>query len=289
MKPFHIIVALLLGSCWMSCNVINPPEKVPTYVHIDSFAFRTPPASLGTASHAISSVYVFYNNNPIGFFDLPATFPVITTSDSGVITVSPAVAVNGLYNFQSPYKYYSDDTMVLKTNPGKITNYLPTTGYLIPYTHVPWQNNFDNGIDLKNVDSGDKRQIVLDNNKADIFEGSAGRVDLNLPDTNQFIVSASHPFTIDVNGQTYLELNYKGTATFQIGLYAINSTNGDGEQFLAGGNPSPNQWKKLYVSLQTVAQQYPNGQYYILIKFLVADGQSTGYVLLDNLKVVGDQ
>jgi len=274
----------------MSCNVINPPEKVPTYVHIDSFAFRTPPASLGTASHAISSVYVFYNNNPVGFFDLPATFPVITTGDSGVITVSPAVSVNGLYNFQSPYKYYSDDTMVLKTNPGKITNYLPTTGYLIPYTHVPWLNNFDNGVDFLNSDTGvDKRTIKQDNAPADLFEGAVGRVDLNLPDTSSFIVSSQHPFTMDVNGETYLELNYRCSATFQIGVQAFGSNNGDGMQLLAGGNPSPNQWKKLYISLQTVAQQYPNGQYRILIKFLVPDGQSGGYVLLDNLKIVGDQ
>ncbi|MGN6566615.1 MAG: hypothetical protein ACTHJ0_01615 [Flavipsychrobacter sp.] len=289
MKPFYIVAAVLAAMFWASCNIINPPEKTPTYVHIDSFAFNQPSAGLGSASHDITSVFVYYNHNPIGFFDLPVTFPVITSGDSGVITVSPAVTINGLYSFQSPYVYYSADTVILKTNPGKVFNYLPTTGYLIPFTHVPWSDNFDNGNDFTNVDSSDKRSLITDHAPADAFEGAVGRVDLSGPDTAAFIVAAGHPFKMDVNGQTYLELNYKCSATFQIGVSSISPVLGDGSQFLVGANPSPNVWKKLYVSLQTVAQQYPNSQYYILIKFMVPPGQSGGFVLLDNLKVVGDE
>jgi hypothetical protein len=281
MKSFYIVTAFLLGMFWMGCKMINPSEKIPTYVHIDSFAFRQPSAGQGTASHDITSVSVYYNNNPVGFFDLPATFPVITTGDSGVLTLSPAVTVNGLHDFQSTYQYYTFDNKILKTNPGKVATMLDTTGYNT-LAHFPWSDDFESGNGFTNIGGGN---LVVDTNAADVFEGHrCGRIDMQ-PDST-FLAVAGKSFSMDPGGQTYLELNYRCSTAFEIGVQALNSTGGDATVFLVGGYPNPNGWKKMYISIQAVAQQYPNGQYYILIKGLQGTG---GYILLDNLKVVGDQ
>jgi len=282
MKSFYIVTAFLLGMFWMSCKIINPSEKIPTYVHIDSFAFRQPSAGQGTASHDITSVSVYYNNNPVGFFDLPATFPVITTGDSGVLTLSPAVTVNGLHDFQSTYQYYTFDNKILKTNPGKVATMLDTTGYNT-LAHFPWSDDFESGNGFTDFVGG---TLVVDTNAADVFEGHrCARIDMK-PDSTFYAVAAGTRFSMDPAGQTYLELNYRCSTPFEIGVRAFDATStGDVNVFLVGGNPNPNGWKKMYISIQAVAQQYPNSQYSILIKGLQGTG---GYILLDNLKVVGD-
>lgn len=286
MKSFYIVTAFLIGMFWMSCKIINPSEKIPTYVHIDSFAFRQPTAGQGTASHDVTSVLVYYNNNPVGFFDLPVTFPVITTGDSGTLTVSPAVTVNGLHDFQSTYEYYTFDNKILKTNPGKVVMMLDTTGYNAQ-AHFPWSDDFEagNGFSALSFDS-----LKADTSAADVFEGHrCGRIDMQ-PDS-LCVILADKSFSMNPAGLTYLELNYKCSTPFEVGVQVINtSVVGhnviDANIFIVGGNPNPNGWKKMYISIQSVAQQFPNEQYKILIKGLQGTG---GYILLDNLKVVGDQ
>src|ERR1700761_424190 len=85
-KPFFIVrivqLFILIVSVFSisGCNVINPKEAVPTYIHVDSFRFTPANYELqGASTHDIRTVFAFYNNNPIGVFDLPATFPVIAT------------------------------------------------------------------------------------------------------------------------------------------------------------------------------------------------------------------
>jgi len=284
MKSFYIVTAFLIGMFWMSCKIINPSEKIPTYVHIDSFAFRQPTAGQGTASHDVTSVSVYYNNNPVGFFDLPVTFPVITTGDSGLLTVSPAVTVNGLHDFQSTYEYYTFDNKILKTNPGKVVMMLDTTGYNAK-AHFPWSDDFESGNGFTSLSGGN---LVPDTNAADVFEGHrCGRIDMK-PDSTFYAVAGAY-FSMDPAGLTYLELNYKCSTPFEIGVQVLSSPTSvaaDATVLLVGGNPNPNGWKKMYISIQAVAQQFPNETYRILVKGLQGTG---GYILLDNLKVVGDQ
>ena len=73
-----IYIAFLLVLVWLGpgCNIINPHEQTPTYIHVDSFVFQYNSAVPFTTSHDIRTVWAYYNNNPVGTFDLPATFPV---------------------------------------------------------------------------------------------------------------------------------------------------------------------------------------------------------------------
>ncbi len=94
---------------FQDCNVINPPEKTPTYIHIDSVHVNINPYLTNvSASSNITCIWVYYNENPIGTFDLPATIPVMTTSDTGVgqLQIAPGIAVDGLNNLLGVYPFY---------------------------------------------------------------------------------------------------------------------------------------------------------------------------------------
>src|SRR5947208_2212519 len=115
---------------WWGCNVINPHEPTPTYVHIDSFHFVANPTYVGTTiSHKITTVWAYYNNNPIGEFDLPCTIPVVTNGETGTLELAPGILINGLNSSLTAYPFYTLDTFRLPTMPGKIVNHTPVTEF----------------------------------------------------------------------------------------------------------------------------------------------------------------
>ena len=116
------------GLFWLGCNT-GKNIVVPTYIYIDSFYFKVNPhLSNIPASSQITNVSVFYNNNPVGNFDLPATIPILVAGN-GTLAVYPGIHVDGLNNYISPYPFYQPDTSGVAAKPGKIINRIPVTSF----------------------------------------------------------------------------------------------------------------------------------------------------------------
>ena len=115
---------LILSLFWLSCNT-NLNKQAPTYIHIDSFKFVANPAIKSlTLSHQINIAWVYYNNNPVGVFDLPAIIPVLANG-TGVLSVVPAIIIDGQNNLTGQYPFYQTDTFTFTSQPGKIiSNYV---------------------------------------------------------------------------------------------------------------------------------------------------------------------
>ena len=127
MRNFYAFLAaglFLFGGS--SCNIINPSEVVPTYVHIDSFSFTGNPVLYGSSSHKITNVYVFFDNASLGVYDLPATFPVIAKG-TGVLTVIPGIDEDGRSVNEQVYPFYKNDTITLVPDPGHTVKVAPKT------------------------------------------------------------------------------------------------------------------------------------------------------------------
>ena len=50
-------------------------------------------------------MWAYYNNNPIGAFDLPCTIPVVTTGASGTLELAPGIAMNGQNDLLAAYPF----------------------------------------------------------------------------------------------------------------------------------------------------------------------------------------
>ena len=73
MRIFSLIILSALFAT--GCNVINPQEKVPAYFHIDSFSFvSTDPSRHGSISNNITSVWVYWDNEHVGVYDIELEF-----------------------------------------------------------------------------------------------------------------------------------------------------------------------------------------------------------------------
>jgi hypothetical protein len=284
-------VALLVwcGLFWQSCNTINKPTQVPTYIHVDSFNFVKNPAIPNISlSHQINSVWVYYNNNPIGIFDLPCTFPVITNG-TGQIECYAVIAVDGQNNLLGQYPYYQPDTFTFAPQPGKIITHECTTSY---YSDVVVRtiSNFDQGATNFYLDAGNIPMTVVSANLASedslVFEGTgSGSILLTNPGVDSSVDSCV-AFTIPP-GVSFIEFNYKNdNLPFYVGLQSnLQGGVSDAPYYLAGVYPSST-WQKFYLKCSDYTAEYTGLSYNLYIKVSLPFGSAPGRVLLNNIQLI---
>jgi len=271
------VVALMAAS---GCNIINPAEPTPTYVHIDSFHMKSNGKDDGSLSQNINSVWVFYNNNPVGVFDLPCTVPVITSGASGSLELAPAIADNGLNNFEEIYPFYTLDTSTLISQPGKTVIHEPVTGYTTEGTSVTQISYFESAT-LFGIYSGDVG-FTLD---TPAFEGAHSGVMTFSSVGDSSEDSSFYSFNIPISGESFIEFNYKSTIPFYVGLRANFGYGIYNKNYLAGISPSST-WKKFYLATGDFAATNQGIDYKFFVKAGLGSGQPSGKVWMDNIKLV---
>lgn len=281
-----LFLVLPVAISMAGCNVINPVEDIPTYVKIDSFSFKiNDPGKEGSAAHGITNAWIYYNNNVIGAFDLPCKVPIITNGASGILSVRPGIALNGLVDLQPAYNFYDFDTVTLVTNPGKVQEFTPTAKYF-PIAKFNYKEDFEIGNSFLSfyptIDND--TTIRRTTKKEDVFEGGgAGIIELSTAfPTSESISNTGFPIP---QGESFIEINYRGNVNFEVGLYNTLENNVEAYKYIWGVKSSDT-WKKIYIELATYTGAYKGRDHKVLIKAVLPEGQSTGYVSIDNIKVV---
>ena len=288
----YFIVICCCWMIWSGCNVINPVEPTPTYVHVDSFSVITNkfmPLQPYTLSHSITTVWVYYDNNLIGEYDLPATFPIITDgTNTGKLELFPGIVINGLNNNVDMYPFFQPDTgFTVIQKPGKITTYVPTTQY---YTDTKIQHiaNFDFGTILNfGLQAGNVPIVAVTSPDSLVFEGTgSGSIYMTNPGIDSSVDSTVKSYVIDSGVSAYIEFNYKSDVQFYVGMSSnLSATIGSDPFYLAGINPSPT-WQKFYLEITAFLNQYHGVNYKFYIKTSLPVGQTTGMLLIDNIHLV---
>ena len=272
----YLLLIVILGFAGGSCTK-KDTSLIPTYVHIDSFAFN-PVASLPADvanTHQINSVWAFYNNSPIGVFDLPANIPVITNGN-GKLTLRPGISVSGLNNFLATYPFYTSDTSTLIPQPGKTITYLPTTSYYTS-TKFSFISKFE-------PSTGTRFKLVSGSVPMTINGDKNGVITLTAPNDTLSEDSSYAQFAIPLNKDAYIEFDYKCTVPFAVGLRA-NLASIYTIYYLAGIYPSDH-WQKFYLSVKDFEAQYQATNYSFYIKTALPAGETTGTVMIDNIQLV---
>jgi len=281
MRLKFILYAILICAVGQGCNIINPTEPIPTYIHIDSFIYTnasTDPADVGGVgtSHAITSAWVYYNNNAIGNFILPANVPIIA-SGHGLLQIAPGVVLNGLSSFQGLYPFYRADTSSFDAAPGKVINYTPKTEYILGLAKFPWYCDFQTAPAFTVYDSGGVNLIKPPG-------ANYGTITITIPgDSTEVISTKGFPITA---GASYCELDYKSNMPMSVGMMAVSGGLAIlGPYYIIGLNETPN-WQKIYISLINFTTLYPADTYYLVFKAALPPGQASGTVYLSNIKIV---
>lgn len=264
------------------CNIINPSEVVPTYVQIDSFRFSG--RQIGTSSHKITNVLVYFDNAPVGNFDLPIRFPVLATQ-TGKLTVIPGIDYDGLSVYPVNYPLYTADTFTLSPSPGAVIPFKPVTGYSINAASR-LEEYFEQGAGLQN---SFKDSALLNTTTAgEVFEGhGSGKFHL-YPGKDSALVLSDTVSNIISGRDAYIEFDYKGTLILRVGMHSRNKSTGVAyQEQIIGFNPRTT-WGKVYVGFKEFIQANPNSEYRVLLRVDKPAGESDGTTLIDNLKVISN-
>ena len=121
--PLSIIISIVISSC----ELINPAETVPSYIHIQKIDLIST-ATYGSSSSKISDAWVYIDEQLIGCFELPATIPILSEGSHN-IKIRPGIKVNGIGSNRSPYPFYNIIEQTIDLQKGTVLNLSPTTTY----------------------------------------------------------------------------------------------------------------------------------------------------------------
>jgi hypothetical protein len=272
-----------------SCSVIDPAEKAPAYIAVDTFYFDPVPAQAemgSSTSTRIRDVWYYLDDEFQGAYELPARFPVLKTGTMRMI-LKPGIALNGISATRSPYPFYRGlvlDTTVVENG---TLSFTPTASYF-DSVKCSFCESFDgSGFSMTATTLSDTIMYQLPPGDAQIFEGTSSGVAYLDTDYSIFEITSSSAYDLP-GAQTavFLEFDYKINQPMQAGLF-VNFNSAPSEKInIITLNPT-DEWKKIYVQLGYTVSAYPTAVSFQVYFGAIKDPDvSQGIFYLDNIKVV---
>ncbi|HNQ61545.1 MAG TPA: hypothetical protein PKJ62_04065 [Bacteroidia bacterium] len=277
-----LLICLFL-TCFSSCEIINPSEPIPSYIHIDSVSLITDYNTEGSSTNYFTDAWVYVNGIYLGAFEFPFTVPVLAEG-LNKISIRAGIQENGISGSRSAYsKLLTYDTSInLEAN--KTFTIQPVVSYL-PGTEFVQLEDFDDGsLFLVPTTANTSVFNITPGGDPDAYEGNSGHIqmDVNHP---LFEYATATAFTLPTTTPVFVELNYKCSQEFTVGVFVASSS---------GLLQSPvlnlratSDWKKVYINLSSGGGIFTNAiNYKIYLKSTLPAGISNADIYLDNLKVL---
>ncbi|MFZ6051142.1 hypothetical protein [Halocola ammonii] len=283
-KLYTLLAAIFCGTLF-SCEVINPTEEEPAYIHIETFEFETS-AGEGSDSQNITELWVYANGKNVGVYDLPADIPILEQGDTE-IQIGAGIKNNGSSETRIIYPFYTVHEEIVNLQPFETDTLIPQFSYIegLDFFHEDFE---DPGIKFDPDEFSDTSMTIV-NDEELVFEGNGtGKITLT-EDKQYYYGKTDENLALPFNQVVMAELNYRSNNSFVVGLIA-EGPGGIDKQFALQVNPrddGPSEWTKLYIDLGYVVTLYPNAQSFELYIESGLDGDNeTGQVYFDNIKIL---
>lgn len=279
---------LVLLFCFSAISLISCQETNldPAFITVDAMSV-TANSDQGTSSSNIKTAWVFLNGLDLGVYNLPTTFPILDTNQEIDLQVRPGIANNGITDDSAIYPFYTGSAFTLNLAPFTTTVLEPNVGYRTN-TIFRFIDDFEAG-SLFNESDNSLAEWTLTNEPDLVLEGTrCAYVELNQVATS-FEVTTLSFYTLPTDlTPVYLEMDYRGTASFEVGLRGVNSN------FQAQTLPvvfvgKQEEWNKIYINYtDIIAQLFANGftQYQVVFSGNLPNGETTADYYFDNIKLV---
>lgn len=272
---FQIVVSLT------GCNIINPPETIPAYIHIDSIHLETDSAKEGTTSDKIVDAWVYLNDSYIGTYELPATIPLLSQGKQQ-IKIGAGIMENGISTtriFYYPYAAYSSNVeLSLK----KTDTIVPIIQYHDNLTFA-FMEDFETigGIKFITISSDTTVSVRKISDPIVVFEGIACGGIL-LKDNTTFECRSSDNIKINAGTNVFMEMNYMNNNSFSVGV--MQASNANNKTYKVTVN-SKSIWNKIYINLTDVVGSM-KGQPFNLVFKVSKESASETAIYWDNIKLI---
>ena len=286
-KKRHTAITYLfligISALFLSCEKLYPKVEIPAYLYIDTIELSTN-SNEGASSNNITDAWIFMNDIPLGTFELPAKVPVLAEGAQN-IKIWAGIKENGISTTRKMYPFYEYYTESVFLQRNELNPIEPSINYF-PGITFEWKENFDMGSTLTKSGSSDTtiQFITIDSVPEMGSQTAAIHLDTDRPFFE--FATSSQQFILPKGPPIYLEISYLCTNEFSVSL--IKNTLQGTVQLnpLLTITPS-NSWNTIYVNLTTlVSQQTDAISFEVYVKGQLNPANSSGYVLLDNLKLI---
>lgn len=283
LKNLVFILSLAILSGFMfSCNVINPSEEIPAYIHIDTFYLSGSYDSFGSINHRITDAWVVIDNEVIGVFELPTTFPVLSKGEHKII-IQPGVIENGISNTRTGYPFY--EPLIIDNYNFKelhVDTINPKVRYKKSNMNMALNEDFESAnLDFE-ASSTSGISLTRTSESQHVFEGNYS-LEVVLPQKNDlFQMETENIYVVPRGKAIFMEMNYKTDIEFVVGYFALSST-GSVQHPVLYLNPTK-EWKKVYVNFGTeIAYEGLTDVFRLFVRSINTTSDSAK-IYLDNLK-----
>jgi hypothetical protein len=290
---FCFLILVGAVTTFVSCEKLNPAETIPAYIKINAIKLNVPTdGSQGGSQSNFNCAWVYVDEELIGVFELPITFPVLKEGNKK-IRIKAGIKQNGISATRVPYPMVINYESTVQLTPKETVEVFPEVSYY-PAVVFHWLENFESpDYTLEKTSSG-QVQPGLNQTLAEAFEGSKC-AKIVLPTNGlRMEIASKQSFNLPKSASpVFLELNFKTNAPITLGVFAnipnnvtqvssvvLNSTFDDSGILI---------WKKIYIEMTPEVSSNKNATDFKLFFGAVktADNSSSEIVFyLDNIKLV---
>lgn len=261
----------VVAVAFSSCRKFQGSQTVPAYIHIDSITVNCDYFVYGANTSKITDAWVYVDDDAIGCFELPATFPILKQGPHKV-TIYGGIKKDGISAARSPYPFYKPLVYEnLNLVEDSIVNLQPVLNYYPIGEGVEkgWMEDFETANTLLPVEGSDTSIIRVSGSEVWHSANSfySGKIALP-PDSLDFAV-ATDEFTFHADYLQYcmLEMDYNCNDAFFVGVMYYKNYQLVKHPLLHiqptdTVNAVPQRWNKIYVNIGPVMNENVTASYF---------------------------
>lgn len=278
----NYILLLLIGIVFSTCSKEKYEATIPTYITIKDIAFSTNNSTEGAATENITDAWVFVNDNLMGVYELPATFPVLEQGDVE-IKVYAGIKDNGVSLYRKRYLMYDPHIENVNLVSGESIELMPSVTYNSS-VKFKWIEDFENA-SLSFLYHPASDTVVFKQNNNVRTGVNSGEVFL---DANMNFFEATSIAYNDIPRSltpVYLEMDFKTNEPVLVGVYHND------DQYGVVTLNTTDEWTKIYINLTDVIS-YKQSATAVKVFFGIQSTSSNPFltsnpnIYIDNIKLL---
>lgn len=271
---YAFFVLAVFSVVFASCRKFEGSQTIPAYIHIESIVVDslTDYFTYGATTSKITDAWVYVDDDPVGCFELPATFPILKKGPHKV-TVYGGIMSNGIAAVRAPYPFYKpliyedlnlvEDSII---NLQPVLNYYPIGGGV----EKGWMEDFETANTLLPVAGSDTSVIRINGSEAWHSPNSfySGKIVLP-PDSLDFTVATADEYSFHTGYLQYcmLEMDYNCNDAFFVGVMYYKNYQLVSHPLLRIQptdtiNDMPQRWNKIYVNIGPIMNENVTASYF---------------------------
>ena len=288
MKRFFIILLVFN----ISCQIIDRPEKAPSFIQIDDFQFSISNNNQGTSSEKITDAWIYINGNLEGAYELPATIPLHYQGIQD-LSIYPGIKRNGISADRKKYPFYTQFDTTINLIPDSILSLQPSTEYEDQLYF--WIEDFEDPQHKFETHTTSQVDInIIESPSNELFEGDAGIITMDSADyycefrTNELDFNS---FPKNLNIPAYIEMNYANNYPFTVGILHKDASVPSYQKFplitLVPTYENEVSWNKTYLYIPDATNFFTSAtEFDLFISATNENSENDINILLDNFKVI---